>query len=128
MLQDELAVAGLMTVELKARLVDKQWLQKRLALDELKPRDVPTVEMQEIESVIDEVHIVFAVGRGLGVGESRQPSLINAAEFAIDVSGLDVEVRERCNGAWIFVSPVEAGLGVARARYRRARPYDSRPV
>src|ERR1700735_2616489 len=98
-----------MAVELKARLVFEQRLQKRLALDELKPRDVPTVEMQEIESVIDELHIVFAVGRGLGVGGSRQPSLINAAEFAIDVSGLDVEVRERCNGAWIFVGPVEAG-------------------
>jgi hypothetical protein len=45
--------------------------------------------MQKIESVIDEPHVAFAVGRGLGVGESRQPSLIHAAEFTVDVSGLD---------------------------------------
>jgi hypothetical protein len=65
--------------------------------------------MQEIESVIDEVHVAFAVGGGLGVGESRQPSLVHAAEFPVEVSGVDVQVRERCNGAWIFVGPIEAG-------------------
>ena len=65
--------------------------------------------MQEIESVIDELHLAFAVGRRLGVGEGRQASLIDAAEFAIEISGLDVQVRERCDGAWIFVGPVEAG-------------------
>jgi hypothetical protein len=64
-LEDEFAVADLVAVELKARLVGEQWLQKRLALDELKVRDVPSVEMQKIESLID-------VGRRLGVGESRQ--------------------------------------------------------
>ena len=53
----------------------------------------------------------MAVGRRLGVGEGRQPSLIHAPEFPIDVSSLDVEVRERGNGAWIFVGPVEAGPG-----------------
>jgi hypothetical protein len=42
-------------------------------------------------------------------GESQQPSLIDAAEFAIDVSGLDVEIRERYDGARIFVGPIEAG-------------------
>ena len=36
MLQDEFAVACLVAVELKAGLVCDQWLQKRLALDELK--------------------------------------------------------------------------------------------
>jgi hypothetical protein len=43
------------------------------------------------------------------VGEGRQPSLVDAAEFAIQISGLDVQVRERCDGAWIFVGPVKAG-------------------
>jgi hypothetical protein len=80
-LEDKLAAADLPAVKLKAWLVEEQRFQERLALDELKPRDVPTVEMQEIESAIDELHITFAVGRGLGVGESRQPSLIDAAEF-----------------------------------------------
>ena len=69
MLEDEFTVADLVAVKLKAELVDEQWLQKRLALDELKTRNVPTVEMQEIKSVIDELHIAFAVGRRLGVGE-----------------------------------------------------------
>jgi hypothetical protein len=36
-----------MAVELKARLVREQRLQKRLALDELKIRDVRAVEVQE---------------------------------------------------------------------------------
>jgi len=71
--EDEFAVADLVAVELKARLVCEQRFQKRLALNELMPRDVPTVEMQKIESVIHELHIAFAVGRRLGVGESRQP-------------------------------------------------------
>ena len=38
-----------------------------------------------------------------------QPSLVDAAEFTIEVSGLDVQVGERCNGAWIFAGPIEAG-------------------
>src|ERR1700722_7490832 len=100
-----------MAIELKAQLVCEQRFQKRLALDELKAGDVPTVEMQEIESVIDELHIAFAVGRRLCVGESRQPSLIHAAEFPVEVSGPDVELQERCDSAWIFVGPVEAGPG-----------------
>jgi hypothetical protein len=59
--------------------------------------------MQKIETVVDEPHLVLTVGRSLGVSKSRQASLINAAEFAIEISGLDVQVRERCDGAWIFV-------------------------
>jgi hypothetical protein len=46
-LEDELAIARVMAVELKARLVREQRLQKRLALDELKIRDVQAVEVQE---------------------------------------------------------------------------------
>ena len=109
MLQDEFAVAGVMAVELKAGLVCDQRLKQRLALDERKARDVPTVEMQEIESVIDELHVALAVGRRLGVGEARQSSLVDAAEFAVEIGGLDVQVRERRDGAWIFVGPVEPG-------------------
>ena len=65
--------------------------------------------MQEIESVIDELHIALAVGRRLGMGEARQSSLIDAAEFAVEISGLHVQVRERRDGARIFVGPVEPG-------------------
>ena len=53
MFQNEFAVAGLMAIELKTRLTCEQRFQKRLALDELKGRNIPTIEMQEIESVID---------------------------------------------------------------------------
>jgi hypothetical protein len=45
-LEDKFALTGLMAVELKAGFVRKQGLEKRLALDQLKVRDVPTVEMQ----------------------------------------------------------------------------------
>jgi hypothetical protein len=43
------------------------------------------------------------------VSKSWQASLINAAEFAIEISGLDVQVRQSCDGAWVFAGPVEAG-------------------
>ena len=109
MLQNQFTVADLMAIELKAQLVCQQRLQKRLALDELQAGDIPTVEMQKIESVIDELYIALAVGCRLGMGESRQPNLIDAAEFPIEVSALDVEVCKRCNGAWIFVGPIKAG-------------------
>ena len=67
--------------------------------------------MQEIESVKDELHIAFAVGRRLSVRDSRQASLIDAAEFAVQIGGLDVQVRERCDGAWVFAGSIEAGPG-----------------
>jgi hypothetical protein len=41
MRQDELAIAGLMAIELEAGLVCHQGLKQRLALDERKFRDVP---------------------------------------------------------------------------------------
>ena len=41
--QDEFAVASLMSVELKARLVRGQRLKQRLALEERQGRNVPTV-------------------------------------------------------------------------------------
>ena len=88
-----------------------QWLEERLALDELEARDVPAVKMQEIESVIDEVHAALAVGRRLGLGEARQAGVVDAAELAVEISGLHVEVGERGDGARIFVGPVEPGPG-----------------
>jgi hypothetical protein len=69
-----------MAIELKARLACSRRLKKRLALDERKARDVATVDMQEIESVIDEVHSTFAVGRRLGIGEARQSVVFDAAQ------------------------------------------------
>jgi hypothetical protein len=46
--------------------------------------------MQEIEGVIDEPHLTLAVGHRLYIREAWQASLIDAAEFAVEVSGLDV--------------------------------------
>src|ERR1700722_364923 len=89
-LEDELAVASLMAVELNARLACDQGLKKRLALDKRQARDVPAVKMQEIEGVIDEPHLALAVGRCLGVGEARQSRFTNATEFTVDVGGLHV--------------------------------------
>jgi hypothetical protein len=67
--------------------------------------------MHGIEGVIDELNSPLAVSRRLCIGEARQASLINTTEFAIDVSGLDIQVRERCGGARIFEGPVQAGPG-----------------
>ena len=86
-------------------------IKERLALHEPKVRDIPTVEMQEIESVIDEPHLTPAVGRRLSVGEARQSRLVDPAEFAVDIGGLHVEACERRDRAWIFLGPVEPGPG-----------------
>ena len=67
--------------------------------------------MQEIESVIDEMHAALAVGRRLRLREARQSGVVDAAEFAVDIGGLHVQVRERRDGAWIFVGPVEPSPG-----------------
>jgi hypothetical protein len=72
--QDKLAVTSFMAIELKARLVLDQRLEKRFALDELKVRDIPTAKMQEIESVIDELHASFAIGRRLRLGKLGKPA------------------------------------------------------
>ena len=66
MLQDELAVASVVAVVLKAWLVCDQGLKQRLALDEREVRDVPAGNMQDIESVINEVHAPLAVRRQWG--------------------------------------------------------------
>ena len=67
--------------------------------------------MQEVEGVIDQVDVAFAVGRRLGLSEARQPFDVNAAKLAVDVGVLHLEVRERRDGARIFGCPVEAGSG-----------------
>jgi hypothetical protein len=68
-------------------------------------------DVQEIESVIDEINVALAVRGGLGVGEARQSSVVDPAEFAIEIGGLHVHAGERCNGARILGRPVEAGPG-----------------
>ena len=93
-LQDEFAVAGVMAVELKAGLVCDQGLEQRLALDERKVRDVPAGKMQEIESVKDELHVALAVGRRLRLREARQSRIVDAAELAVEIGGLHVQVAK----------------------------------
>jgi len=51
---DQLAFARLVIVELKVGNCRDQRLQQRLAFDERQTRDIPAVEMPEIESEIDE--------------------------------------------------------------------------
>jgi hypothetical protein len=41
--------------------------------------------------------------------KARQSGVVDAAEFAFEISRLHVQVRERCDGAWIFLGPVEPG-------------------
>ena len=122
MLQDEFAVARLMAIVLKAGLVGDQRLQKRLALDERQTRDVPAVEVQEIEGVIDQPHAALAVGRRLGVGEARQSGVVDAAEFAVDIGGLHVQIRERGDDARIFVASSRGPVRVSSC----ARPLSMR--
>ena len=109
MLEDELAVAGLMAVELKAGLICDQRLKQLLALDKGKRRDIPTVDVQEVEDVIDEPRVALAVGRALRLGEARQSGVVDAAELAVEICGLHPDVGERRNGARIFVGPVKPG-------------------
>jgi hypothetical protein len=51
---DQLSVARLVAVELKARNCRDHRLQQRLALDQRQAGDVAVVEMQEVENEIDE--------------------------------------------------------------------------
>ena len=64
--------------------------------------------MQKIEGVIDEPHAALAVARGLGLRKARQSVVANAAQFAVEVSGLGPHLREGGNDARIFVAPIEA--------------------
>src|SRR5580692_5911667 len=110
-LQDEFAVAGVMAIELKAGLVCYQRLEQRPALNQRQTRDVPAADMQEIESVIDEMHAALAVARRLGTGKAGQSGVVDATKFPIDIGGLHVDVRQRGEDTRIFGAPVEAGPG-----------------
>ena len=66
------------------------------------------------EGVIDEVHAALAVRRRLDLGEAPQSGNVDAAELAIDVGGLHVQICKRGDGARIFACPVE-GLPEAGA-------------
>ena len=107
MLQDQLAVACVVTIELKAGLADDQRLKKRLPLDEWKLGDVPICQVQEIESVIDDVNAALAARVWAKLGSPAS----SPTKLAIDVSGLYLEVRKRGDDARIFGRPVEPGPG-----------------
>jgi hypothetical protein len=47
----------------------------------------------------------------LGLREAWQSGFVNAAQLAVDIGGLDVQVREGRDGAWMLGCPVEAGPG-----------------
>jgi hypothetical protein len=66
-------------VELKAGHPKDQRLKERLALDQRQAGGVPSVEMQKIESVIDEADAAFAVARGLSLRKAGQAIVANAA-------------------------------------------------
>jgi hypothetical protein len=64
---------------LKAGLVRNQWLEQRFAPNQRQARDVPSANVQEIESVIDEVHAALPVGRRLRLCKARPSSVVDAA-------------------------------------------------
>ena len=106
---DQLSVACLVAVKLKVGNRREQRLKKRLTLDERQARDIAAVEMQEIESEIDETNPAWPVARGLGLRKTRQPVVTHAAQFAVEIRGFRPHFRERFNDAWIFAAPIEAG-------------------
>jgi hypothetical protein len=78
MLQDKFAIAWVVAVELKAGLADDQGLEQRLALGEWHIRDVAAVQMQDVETVVDDMNAALAVACGLGLGEARQAVVVDA--------------------------------------------------
>ena len=108
-LQDELAVACVVAIELKAGLVCDERLKERLALDEPKLRNIPSAKMENIESIIDDMNAALAIARRLSLGKARRSRIVDAAEFAVDIGGLHIQVRKGSNHAWIFAGPVQPG-------------------
>jgi hypothetical protein len=82
-----------------------------LRLTSGRPETSQPERMQKIEGVVDEMHAALAVGGRLGMGEARQPGIVDAAELAVEIGRLHVHVGERCDGARVFGGPVEAGPG-----------------
>jgi hypothetical protein len=95
--QDEFTVAYVVAVELKAGLTRDQGLKEGFALDEGNRGDIATVEMQEIEGVIDEPHSALAVGRRLedNISLLALATLLNYAWFRSRCTapkGMDVDM------------------------------------
>jgi hypothetical protein len=108
MLSDDLAVASLMGVELQAGRSSDQRLQQRLAFDERQaPAYVPAIEVQKIESVIDEADAALAVARGLRLRKARQAIVANPAQLAVEEGCLRPDLCQSSGDARIFVGPVE---------------------
>ena len=57
------------------------------------------------------MHPALAVGRRLSLSKTRQPGIVDAAEFAVKIGGLHIQVRKRGDDARIFGRPVEPGPG-----------------
>ena len=98
-------------------------LKNRFALDERQSGDLLAIEVQEIKGVLKRASPRARRRSPPGCGRSSVAPLVDAAEFAVDVGVLHVEVRERRDGALIFIGPVEAG-----ARQELRGPCESRPI
>jgi hypothetical protein len=98
-------------------------LKNRFALDERQSGDLLAIEVQEIKGVLKRASPRARRRSPPGCGRSSVAPLVDAAEFAVDEGVLHVEVRERRDGALIFIGPVEAG-----ARQELRGPCESRPI
>ena len=93
MLADELTVADFMAVVLETRNPRNQRAEQGLALTERPTGSITTIEMQEIEDVVDQPHSSRAVARGLRLRKARQSVVADAAQFAVEIRGFH---RQRC--------------------------------
>jgi hypothetical protein len=92
-LEDKFAVARFMTIELDTERALDQGLKKGFALDERKAQDSPPVQMQEIESVINEPHLALAVGGGqIGSSCSRY---VGSSLLAVKAAPAQETVKSR---------------------------------
>jgi hypothetical protein len=57
--------------------------------------------MQQVEGIIDEMHAALAVRRRLRMGEARQTSVVNAAEFSVEIA--DEQAKEKTFAALPYV-------------------------
>jgi hypothetical protein len=106
---DEFAVACLMAVERKAGLARDQQVKERLALDERQSHEIPTVNVQEIESVIDKPDPALAVGRRLNWAKLGNPASSTPQSSPSMLSSFRPHIGKSLDDAWIFVGPVEPG-------------------
>ena len=78
MFADEVAVACLMVIELTGNVRDQR-RQKRLALNQRQTCSVAAVEMQKVESVVNEPNSALAIARRLSLREAWQSIVADAA-------------------------------------------------